>query len=335
MEFALNNLPQTSGISPEMLGLVERDQPGVIEQQRKKAGYSILAVFFDSLRRYRKMKGRTRLFFIQNYISDGRLIRIKGKDNTEQYVPLVKQQDTATYDVIVDDAPMSPNQKELTWMMMQQMLPMLAKLNVPPEVWTILIEYSPLPSSVSAKINQAIMGAAQQPPPPDPEMMKVQAQAASKQAELQQKTEAQQAQAVIDQQKQEREFELEKAKMASELEVEKTKLQIEVEKGRQELAQQAEKHNMEMVHQNAKLHMENAHQQQTLAFQREQSQNELAFQDNQHRNDLAFQDRKSIRETQAKAREKGIDLDDNAKPVKRKYKVNRDHTGRMTEIAEQ
>jgi hypothetical protein len=33
MEFALNNLPQTSGINPEMLGLVERDQPGVLDAQ--------------------------------------------------------------------------------------------------------------------------------------------------------------------------------------------------------------------------------------------------------------------------------------------------------------
>src|SRR5215510_5856310 len=100
------------------------------------------------------MKGRVRLFFIQHYISECRLIPIQGQDNTEQYILLVKQADTAIYDVIVDDAPMSPNQKEMTWQMMQTMMPMLAKLQVPPEVWTIMLEYSPLPSSVSMKINQ-------------------------------------------------------------------------------------------------------------------------------------------------------------------------------------
>jgi hypothetical protein len=281
------------------------------------------------------MKGRVRLFFIQNYISDGRLIRIKGKDSTEQYVPLVKQADTATYDVIVDDAPMSPNQKENTWLMMQQMMPMLAKLNVPPEIWQILIEYSPLPSSVSAKINQVLAQAAQQPPPPDPDMVKAQSQLQAKQLELQQKAEQQARQAEIDQQKQQAEFALERDKMANELEIEKAKLQIDVEKGRQEILQQSQKHNMEMQHESHKLALQNQQHQQTLQFQSQQSQQELAFQDQQQKNDLQFQDRKSIRETQAKAREKGIDLDDNAKPVKRKYKVNRDHTGRMTEIAEQ
>jgi len=342
MEFALNNLPQTSGINLEMLGLVERDQPGVIEAQRKKAGYAILAVFFDALRRYRKMKGRIRLFFIQNYISDGRLIKIKGKDNTEQYVPLVKSPDTATYDVIVDDAPMSPNQKEMTWMMMQNMMPMLAKLEVPPEVWAIMLEYSPLPSSVSMKINQVIMQAAQQPPPPDPEIVKAQTAAQSKQAELQQKTEQMQQEAVLEQQKAERDFQLEKAKMANELEVERAKLQIEVEKGRNEILQASQKHNMEMQHEAAKLQMQHQQHQATLQFQSEQSQNELAFQERSHNADLQSEHslgEKKLANERAIAKEKATAVKQPAAPAepaprKRRVKINRDGAGRMTEIVE-
>src|SRR5262245_8170115 len=340
MEFSFNNLPQTSGINLEMLGLVERDQPGVLEAQRKKAGYAILAVFFDSLRRYRKMKGRTRLFFIQHYISDGRLIKIKGKDNTWQYIPLVKQPDTAEYDVIVDDAPMSPNQKEMTWLMMQNMMPMLAKLNVPPEVWTIMLEYSPLPSSVSMKINEAIMQQAQQPPPPDPKMLQVQAEAQSKQAELQAKAEADQRKAMLDTEKAQREFELEKAKMANELEVEKVKLQIDVEKGRQEMLAMSQKHNMEMVHQRHKLAMEHEQHQQTLAFQTQQSQQELAFQERKGQAELHSQhtlgqqkldNEKEIAKTKAVAQPKAP-----AEPAakKRRVSINRDRAGRMTEIVE-
>jgi len=175
LQITFDSLPQVSGVNLEMLGLVERDQPGVLEAQRKKAGYAILAVFFDSLRRYRKMKGRTRLYFIQNYISDGRLIRIKGKDSTMRYVPLMKDRSLGTYDVIVDEAPMSPNQKEMVWQMMLGLMPMLTKLDVPPEVWTLMLEYSPLPSSVSSKINEIIGKAAEQPPPPDPKMVELQA----------------------------------------------------------------------------------------------------------------------------------------------------------------
>lgn len=175
MQLTFDSLPQVSGVNLEMLGLVERDQPGVLEAQRKKAGYAILAVFFDSLRRFRKVKGRLRLFYIQNYISDGRLVRIKGKDSTMKYVPLMHDKTIGTYDVIVDEAPMSPNQKEMVWQMMMGLMPMLTKLDVPPEVWGLMLEYSPLPSSVSGKINEIMSKKAQEPPLPDPKMVELQA----------------------------------------------------------------------------------------------------------------------------------------------------------------
>jgi len=254
MEFALNNLPQTSGINLEMLGLVDREQAGVLEAQRKKAGYAVLAAFFDSLRRYRKEKGRVRLFFIQNYISDGRLIRIKGQDSTVKYAPLVRDKDVATYDVIVDEAPMSPNQKEATWQMMQAMMPMLAKLNVPPEVWSILIEYSPLPSSVSSKINQVISKASQQPPPPDPNMMKVKAQLELEQVKAQLQMEMQRGQAEMEaaQSQQEmalkrEEHELRLRELEAKLQATLMQTQAKIEAAEASLNQQARKAEIDMT----------------------------------------------------------------------------------------
>jgi len=326
MDFSFNNLPQVSGINLEMLGLVERDQPGVLEQQRKKAGYAILAVFFDSLRRYRKMKGRVRLYFIQHYISDGRLIRIKGKDSTWQYVPLVKQPDTATYDVIVDDAPMSPNQKEMTWQMMQSMMPMLAKLNVPTEVWQIMLEYSPLPSSVSSKINQALTQAAQQPPEPDPEMVKIQAQTQAKQAELQGKAESDQRKAALDQQKAEGEFQLEREKMANELEVEKTKLAVQVEKTRQELVAMQQKHNMELIGHREK-----------LAAQSQEHYQSLAFEERKHAMTMEHAEREQQRkdaESAAAVKTEKAQASAVSAQAKRRVKISRDGAGRMSEITE-
>lgn len=254
MEFAISNLPQTSGIPLEMLGLVERDQANVLEQGRKKAGYALLAVFFDSLRRYRKMKGRLRLYFIQNYLSDGRLIRIKGKDSTAQYIPLVRQKDTAVYDVIVDDAPMSPNQKEAVWGMMMAMMPMLTKLQVPPDVWSIMLEYSPLPSSVSSQIREALQKQQAQPPPPDPKLLLAQAnmQAANQKAGLeaardQRKAQQEQQDAMLEQMRDQREAQHEQQSFAldlagkrvglqvkhEELQIERVKAAVDLERDRQ------------------------------------------------------------------------------------------------------
>ena len=328
MEFSLNNLPQTSGINLEMLGLVEREQPGVLEAHRKKAGYAILAVFFDSLRRYRKMKGRVRLFFIQNYISDGRLIRIKGKDSTWKYVPLVRDKETATYDVIVDDAPMAPNQKEQTWMMMQAMIPLLAKVGgVPPEIWQIMLEYSPLPSSVSSKINQVLSDAAQQPPPPDPEVQKIQMQGQAKQAELQLRADTDQKKAQLDVAKAQEEAAVAREKMQNEIAVEREKLKIEVEKTRHQLAADQQKHTMSLQH-----------EQQKMAMAREGHQYELAFEGQKHAMSLDTEQRMASAKEESMRRQsetRAAEVKANApKKGPRKVSIKRDKAGRMAEITE-
>lgn len=169
MEFAVTSMPQVTGINLELLGLVQREQPGVLEGQRKQAGYAILAVHFDALRRYRKRQGRIMLDYIREYLSDGRLIRIVGQEG-QKYVPLVHDTQVAEYDVIVDEAPMSANQKELVWGMLTQMMPILQKAPLPMDVWAEFIKYSPLPSSLGEKIAQALTSP--QPPNPDQEMQK-------------------------------------------------------------------------------------------------------------------------------------------------------------------
>ena len=148
MEFAVSSIYQVPGINLEMMGLADRNQPGILEYQRRQSGLTVLAGMFNSLRRYRKRQGRVLLFFIQEYISDGRLVRIVGEKG-QQYVPLVKDDETKVYDVIVDESPNSPNQKEKTFQILTQMMPTIAKMGLPmpPE----LLDYSPLPQSLVEK----------------------------------------------------------------------------------------------------------------------------------------------------------------------------------------
>lgn len=175
MQFSFDAMPQVSGINLEMMGLVGKDQPGVLEAHRKQAGYAILAQFFDALKLYRKRQGRTLLTFIQHYLSDGRLIRVTGRDGIEQYLPLIRNDETMKYDVIVDDAPMSPNQKQTVWAMVMQMMPMLKDAPLPGEVWADMLKYSPLPAALSAKIGQAIsQGGEEEPDPAQQAMMQAQ-----------------------------------------------------------------------------------------------------------------------------------------------------------------
>lgn len=163
-QFAIDAIPAVSGVNLEMIAQVQRDQPGVLEMQRKQQGMTVLAAFFNAKRRYQKEQGRLMLWMIQTFISDGRLIRIGGPENAK-YVPLMKAPGVAEYDVIVDDAPSSPNMKERVWAGLMQMFPMLRGLPLPPSVWIEFMRYSPFPSTLVEKVSQL---ASQPPPPPQP-----------------------------------------------------------------------------------------------------------------------------------------------------------------------
>jgi hypothetical protein len=185
------SISQVTGLSPEFLGTREVDQAGVLEAQRKQSSLNLLASLFNSLRRYRKRQGKTMLFLIQNHLSDGRLIRIVG-DDKKQYVPLTRDNvSSSQYDIIVDDAPTSPNEKERTWGIIMQMMPMVRDM-LTPDVVLELLRYSPLPASMVENLQKKAAEQAKQPKPPGPEEMAMQQESqkfememAGKQADLQ------------------------------------------------------------------------------------------------------------------------------------------------------
>lgn len=152
MQVAFDMIVQATGINMELLGMRDANQPGVLEYQRRQSGISILATFFDGLRRYRKGQGRALITIIQRFLSDGRLIRIIGAER-EQYVPLTKEAVAdQEYDIIIDDSPTAPNEKERTWGVMQPMLPMLERVGAPPKMILAFLEQSPLPPSFVEKL---------------------------------------------------------------------------------------------------------------------------------------------------------------------------------------
>lgn len=179
MQFAISSIRDVSGVNVEILGMqAGASQAASLDMQRKQSAMTILQPLFDSLRRYRKEQGRLLLYLIENYLSDGRLIRIVGQEQ-EQYVPLIRQPGNASYDVIVDEAPTSPNQKEATWSMLQQLLPVIGTM-LPPATWLALLKYSPLPSSAQKDISDSITQSQQAQPPqqpqPDPAIELIKAQ---------------------------------------------------------------------------------------------------------------------------------------------------------------
>lgn len=154
MQFAMGSIRETTGVNMELLGMVDRNQPGILESQRKQAAVTILATLFNNLRRFRKQVGRIRLHYIQNNLSDGRLIRVVGPMGAKA-VPLIKDKTLGRYDVVIDESAAGINQKAETWAMITSILPSFKEM-VTPEIMLLALKYSPLPESLVSELESRI-----------------------------------------------------------------------------------------------------------------------------------------------------------------------------------
>lgn len=148
-DIAIQSISDTPGVNSELMGVVERNQPGVLEMTRKQAGVTMLGLFFDSLRRYRKEQGRVLADLVRDYISDGRKIRIIGPEGSPEVISLMKEAMAFTYDIVVDDAPNSPSMKDKVFQVVNALMPTLQALGIKPPAE--FIDYMPLPTSLTNK----------------------------------------------------------------------------------------------------------------------------------------------------------------------------------------
>lgn len=151
MGFAISSIRDVSGVNLEMLGQADREQAASLEAQRRQSAMTILATMFDSLRKYRKSQGRLLLHFIW-MLPDGTLVRVL-EQGKHKYIPLVKDKSVEKYDVIIDQAPSSPDQKQFIWAVTAQILQIGI---LPPQAVVELLKYSPYPESVVAEIRAAM-----------------------------------------------------------------------------------------------------------------------------------------------------------------------------------
>lgn len=158
MNFAIQSIPQVTGVNVELLGLREANQAASLESQRRQAGMTILQPLFDNLKRYRRDQGKVMLYMIQKILpklDPDRLIRIVG-DGNAQYVPLALQADVK-YDIIVDDQVNSPDKKTEIMKILAPYLP-----GLDPKVMVELLDLLPIPKDIVDRIRKVAQ------PEPDP-----------------------------------------------------------------------------------------------------------------------------------------------------------------------
>ena len=173
MEWARDMVRACTGVNEEILGLVSREQAGVLEHQRKQAAYGILSPFFDAERRYRRDQGRLLLAMMRLYLPEDKLVRLVDK-GTAQYVPLARTLEAEEYDIVVDEAPTGPNAKSKINAVLQPLIPALLEGQlIGAEEVADAVQYLDLPASVANKLADGIRKKAESSQP-DPQMQEIQ-----------------------------------------------------------------------------------------------------------------------------------------------------------------
>lgn len=176
MEHAVNGIRDVTGVSLEMMGMREAEQAGVVENARRQQSMVMLAALFSSYKNYRKRQGRIMFQVMQRFVTPQRMAMILGDTFKEQaqqqgVPPQMMAMDlvqrayasTLTYDIIVDEAPASPNLREQVWSTLQPMWS-----SFPPQVQAALFSYFPGPERVGREVQAAYQQALAPPPPPPP-----------------------------------------------------------------------------------------------------------------------------------------------------------------------
>jgi hypothetical protein len=147
-----SGLKLASGMSLDMLGMSEGDQPAQLMRQRQGQGMAILGVLFEAHRRFRETEARQTVSWVRKYLADGRTVRIGPLDDP-QIVQLWEDPIAGRFDIYVDENPQNPSTKMEYWEAMQPIIPTMMRQGIfVPEI----LDFAPIPSVVRIKLKQEI-----------------------------------------------------------------------------------------------------------------------------------------------------------------------------------
>jgi hypothetical protein len=211
--YAVDAVPNVTGLSEEFRGMADRDQPTSLEVERKKATIAVLAVLHEAYNRYQKERGRIVLDMIVRYLADGRIIRLLNKPADDpKAIMEIRDPGKMKFDVLVDETPNTVNQKQQTFMVLRELVPVMTANNIP--VPPSVVEYLPLPDSLVQDWRQLLEPKPEQEQKPDPiiqgemirqqtEIKKEEMRTQAKMQEMQMKMQLEQQQSRLEQEKNE------------------------------------------------------------------------------------------------------------------------------------
>ncbi len=113
-----------AGVDPSFLGNINKeDQSGILYKRRIRQVISKMARYFDSIQLYQKEDARLCADLIRVWVenNNGQWIRITGEDGADEFIQVSEDMMAAEYDVSIQEAPQTPEDKQETAMMLKTM----------------------------------------------------------------------------------------------------------------------------------------------------------------------------------------------------------------------
>ena len=168
IQYADSQIMSVCGVTPELMGMMNtKEQNSSFLRQQIRQGLTTLSTYFDARRAYLQEQGMLYVDCVRVLAenNEGRLIHdVLGEHNGE-YLPLLRDSIASEYDIILDEVPISPDEKESTFLKLLELQGMMLNKPNPIDIMPIIAEYLPFDQSVVKQIKELM----QPPPPPEPD----------------------------------------------------------------------------------------------------------------------------------------------------------------------
>ena len=169
IEYAGRAMMEVIGLTPEFMGLVDSKlQTAKLNSQIVRQGLMVLAPYYDSIALFTRTDGIMFLDILRLLLENepGRLIGHVTPEGNQVNVPLFEHNLCPEYDVVVEDVPMTPDERQETFGKLMELSQILLAKPNPTDITPITIDYAPLKPNEIAAVKTLLEP--QEAPPPDP-----------------------------------------------------------------------------------------------------------------------------------------------------------------------
>jgi hypothetical protein len=165
-----------NGVDPAFMGDIgKEDQSGILYKRRIRQVISKFARYFDSITMYQKEDCRLMLDLIPIWVENNRgaVVRMVGKDGIDEFFQLSEDKLAAEYDIDIQEAALSSDEKQETAVMLSQAAFNLLGVGQVPQGLSFLgesLQFYRLDSDVRDRLSKSLK------PQQDPQIMQLQQQ---------------------------------------------------------------------------------------------------------------------------------------------------------------